>query len=624
MDNCIVCLEFNPDQFFRISIKTSEWKESNMQRIIEKHLWWWHLKKRRKGAVQWICRQCWQEISTFHQFYCKVENGHKQYELMTSFVKSDIEVESEIKNEDLTEEELKLFECETILNEDDVLPTRKRKPGRKCKLSTKEDIKSVDYGTSLNEELMPLEKRKRSKKDKGAFIQIEELPVVEVKSEINTGDNLKKYKEENESQSDNEVSNLFDSESLNDVWEPKSDNESSDTDNGNDDYNAIDSNGDDISNKSTNSNEQNKTATRKRKKRPRKPKTIERVESIRKENEFLAENNFQFFCNICKAETTDFQKLETHFRIEHQMKGYAMCCEAKMFKRSEIVDHIHIHSDPNYFKCQFCDKVLATRKTLVNHINCIHNAEQSNKYKCDKCDKSYARKYLYERHCLTIHLPDEKKQFQCTECNKRFPTQQILNHHVTRTHVKKYHKFCEICGKLLRNQYVMDRHMAEHSGAPQAKIPCDICGLELSNKYRLNRHKKMIHVEENLKEIVCPFCPKVSHSLNAHQHHVFNVHTTKRIHACHLCDKKFKRPMELKEHISTHTGEFLYTCPHCPKQFRNAANMHKHRKQNHRKEWEESRMKRFPHLKLDALTNRETGNICDSTNSALMMQSFAD
>lgn len=46
--------------------------------------------------------------------------------------------------------------------------------------------------------------------------------------------------------------------------------------------------------------------------------------------------------------------------------------------------------------------------------------------------------------------------------------------------------------------------------------------------------------------------------------------------------------------MATHTGEILYTCPHCPKTFVSNANMHSHRKKKHRKEWEETRLKRKP------------------------------
>ncbi|KNC32011.1 Transcription factor grauzone [Lucilia cuprina] len=323
-----------------------------------------------------------------------------------------------------------------------------------------------------------------------------------------------------------------------------------------------------------------------------------------------------------KKETTkklnlkiDFLKLKTHYRLEHQTLGYAMCCNKKFYNRGPLADHLRVHKNPNYFKCTICQRILAHRLSYENHLE-FHKQENKTReriFRCEKCDKSFFKKAVYDRHILS-HVPEEDRKFQCDECDKKFAAEYLVNQHKAFAHLNKYGKICDICGKTFRERFSFTRHMAEHNGKPPEKVPCDICGVELTSKYLLNRHKKKMHTEENQQEQKCPYCSKVSPNMHAHRQHVNYAHTMKRKHACNMCEKKFKRPLELKEHLSTHTGEPLYTCPHCTRTFISSANMHKHRKASHPKEWQESRLKKLNDQKLRELTIKEHLNRCATTN----------
>lgn len=573
MDNCVVCCKVNADTLSRITTKSIEWKKWDIQRIIEKHLWWWYLREPSDGGtLQWICGQCWQELSSFHKFYLSVEKEHNLYNHKVLHIKTDKEDLPSV----VIKEELPSFENEPLIV-DNLIQSEKPKRGRKKKVPENKES-----------------------------IRVEELPLVQIKNEHETID---QNKEEPKLEIDD--LDLMDNES-GDEWEQCFLDQNHSDEDFTDAENDFADPEEDILDIIYKKKSKTKTQTSKAKKilkncrkkytKTKKEKKVKAIKNesissmthvMKKNDEFIADNHFELSCSICGASLDNFNNLKIHFRKEHDILGYAMCCNKKFYKRGVLVDHINVHKDPNYFKCLQCNKALSTRRSYEKHME-THQQMKSGQllFTCEKCDKSFLKKAVFDRHVLT-HVPEEERNFQCAICNKKFASEYLRRQHVSLTHTNKYAKICDICGKLFRDSFSFIRHMAEHNGQPVAKVKCDLCGAELTSKYRLNRHMKMMHTEENQQEQICPYCSKISPNLNAHRHHVKYAHTLERKHACHMCDKKFRRPLELKEHLSTHTGEPLYTCPHCPRTFISSANMHKHRKLSHRKEWDEARLRKL-------------------------------
>ena len=52
--------------------------------------------------------------------------------------------------------------------------------------------------------------------------------------------------------------------------------------------------------------------------------------------------------------------------------------------------------------------------------------------------------------------------------------------------------------------------------------------------------------------------------------------TRKRGHECDVCEKVFRYPSKLAEHMRTHTNEKPYECDVCEKRFRNSSNLKTH------------------------------------------------
>ncbi|XP_073824109.1 transcription factor grauzone-like [Musca autumnalis] len=542
MDVCIVCLETNEDVLSRLKAGSMEWNKYNVQKVIEKHLWWWYFNVMDKEInSKWICNECWSQISSFHKFFLRVQKSHYFF---SSLCKKEYGYVTETKPED-----------------EEYATTTKALMAKSC----------------LNEDLVPLAKRRKD---------------VDCAT-INTSMMLVKTEEgiKMEEQFDMEF-NVSTSAHIDDS-EEQNDNKKFDNDWQNDE--SMETSGDDI--KEINVYKQRKKYVPKKVRKQKSPAEVSQAKLLKEYDEFISQNH-ELSCGLCDVSLKDFHHLNIHFRSEHNghnTKPYILCCGKKFSRRPQFVDHLHLHKDTNYFKCEHCGKVFPNRRCLTTHI-LFHDEDRKPAFKCDECGKVFLRKGTLQKHQL-IHVPEEQRHFQCTKCQKKFATESLRTQHIKEIHFY-VRLICDTCGKSFRDRQCFRRHIAQHNGISIPSFECDICGIKVTSMYGLNRHKKYQHTEENMQEQICPYCSKVSPNIAALKDHIHYSHTMQRKHACHLCEKAFKRPKELKEHISTHTGEALYTCPHCPRTFICSANMHKHRKNEHPLEWYETRMKRLSSMKL--------------------------
>ncbi|XP_013114071.1 transcription factor grauzone [Stomoxys calcitrans] len=291
-------------------------------------------------------------------------------------------------------------------------------------------------------------------------------------------------------------------------------------------------------------------------------------------------------CDVCNIAVENFATLKNHMRIEHSIEnGYVKCCDKKFCKRANLLYHIRRHVNPNCYRCEDCDQIFSDYQSLRNHLNVKHQKEEDKIYKCNECPKKFARKYLLEQH-RTFKHKDRCKQ--CKMCNRRYKTIEELEEHNKEPCAAGI--MCDICAKVIFGPGAFKRHQLEHDGGDAHKLQCDLCGSWHKDKYALRKHKRR-HLEPKTPH-VCDICNKVSPSREAMVSHKKYAHRSDRTFECEFCKKCFKRPISLREHLTTHTGAVLYTCPYCPKTFNSNANMHSHRKNVHPVEFEEARKRR--------------------------------
>uniref|UniRef100_W8AP83 Transcription factor grauzone n=1 Tax=Ceratitis capitata TaxID=7213 RepID=W8AP83_CERCA len=572
--SCILCLEKANISNDQINIDSEEAQAANACQIIKQHF------KEELSMMTYltnkvVCNQCWELVQTFHEFYVRVQNAHIA---ATNTLKSLQEMEipvTEIKIEPYAVDEL-------------ASPTKRRRgrPRRQKEDSTA--VENIPFHLKectvrIEPLILPFNINNCEDHDlENLEIKSEEMPCEIMDAVSNDVDCIQRSDIESESRMPKNSAQQHDELPL--VPKKKI---------------------------------VHKKRGLKRKRRESKPKLKQDDNKPRHKtsdyDDYIAQH-FKLSCFLCQKSLENFTVLKAHYREQHKTNGYVKCCGKKLLKRGVLVDHIHFHNDPEYFKCQHCGKLMSDRRGLETHLQYFHGSRERI-YQCDICSKSFFRREVLARH-YQIHAPEEEKHIKCTQCEKTFCSEYIMRQHLKLVHLHMYSKICDICGKSFRGNDALRRHLEEHSGLPRSLIKCDLCDAQLTTKYGLARHMKVMHTVEYQTPQTCPICSKVSPTLRAHHTHFKYMHATERKHACKLCDKAFKRPNDLREHMTTHTGEVLYTCTFCPQTFNSNANMYAHRKRKHPKEWAEKCAKKNNSNGMGKQIQKQLESILESADTA--------
>ncbi|KAM7343698.1 uncharacterized protein ACRADG_010648 isoform 2-T4 [Cochliomyia hominivorax] len=512
-----------------------------------------------------MCSGCAQELQNFHNFYMRIELAHKN---LANLVKTEDEKDNEGHKGVYKEMADCHAEPEIILEQpmstefgSDVacIKTEVEEVDSED-IPLKYSLKTDHFTKDLPKEIVkdPLEKTKKSKQNKILINSARKLRLKSKKSNCSR---------ENKTVTSKTKDITEDPDAYNEIEKNKSSSKSTEEED-------VEYSGESVTKKASTKNQA-------------KQRNNPDAQTLKEYDRIIADN-FQIECHICQITFENFVTLRKHFRVEHKQRGYARCCNRNFFSRSVLVDHIHLHMNPNHFKCQECGKVFSDRSTLVGHMK-LHD-DVSKLEKCNECGKVFVSSAKLKTHLLT-HYSTEK-MFPCTICGKFFTNTSILNHHIEAVHENKFVQICNICGKSIRCPTAFASHMETHE-LKTTPLSCDVCGLLLANKMGLKRHKNSQHPEGGKKEHKCHICSKISPTLRALKSHIQRAHEMGYDYKCTLCEKAFKRPAVLKEHMATHTGTALYSCPWCPKTFISNGNMYNHRKNAHPTEWAELQRQKY-------------------------------
>jgi len=227
-------------------------------------------------------------------------------------------------------------------------------------------------------------------------------------------------------------------------------------------------------------------------------------------------------------------------------------------------------------KCDKCDLAYSAFQSFKNHMDQFHKKALA----CEHCGMKFTLRNTLVKHKIDYHTLFPKKCDQCA--NLVLTAKQFFEH--LQAHGKNYigkTAPCEICGKMLKNKYVLKAHVeAVHEKKTKSgQFSCDECGKILGTKASLEYHRKSTHTQEFPYR--CEVCGKGFLKYNRMMTCTNNHHGIYK-YRCTECEYKTNKLLQFKEHMNSHTREIIFYCPVCNQQSNGTKNLGCHTKQVHK------------------------------------------
>ncbi|TRY53960.1 hypothetical protein DNTS_029803 [Danionella cerebrum] len=299
-------------------------------------------------------------------------------------------------------------------------------------------------------------------------------------------------------------------------------------------------------------------------------------------------------CPKCDKTFNRIGKYKSHTRVHTGEKPFQcdVCLQCYSTK-SNLTVHKKKHQDAEpvqrkEHKCHVCNKLHASRKTLIRHVKRFHpdnlqeffpqKKKKSEGWKCEVCLKSFSRRSHLEEHMI-LHSQD--KPFKCAYCDECFKSRFARLKHQEKFHLGPFP--CDICGRQFADTGNLKRHVeCTHGG--KRKWTCFLCGKSVRERTTLREHMR-IHSGE--KPHLCSVCGQSFRHRSSYrsvtEHGVLHlrVHHEDKRYECDECGKTFIRHDHLTKHQKIHTGERAHQCEECGKCFSRADHLTVHYKSIH-------------------------------------------
>ncbi|KAK0079418.1 hypothetical protein PV326_008740 [Microctonus aethiopoides] len=293
-------------------------------------------------------------------------------------------------------------------------------------------------------------------------------------------------------------------------------------------------------------------------------------------------------CDVCNQFCSTLKNLKRHSLMHGDKKYSCTVCKKWFFRPDTLKKHAEKHGhglldnliDEN--KLYESDDESFNRTSSVSTITSNENIKRdesdedgaSGEYKCQHCDKIMATKKGLRRH-VSMHKP-KAEPATCEICKKVCASQARLVLH-QKTHNKPKEKvpreyLCHICSKVYPSNSSLTYHMRTHTGVKPHV--CKTCNSGFTTTTSLANH---IRIHTGDKPFVCHVCSAAFAVSSAFRRHLTR-HTGEANYLCKTCGKAFKRLSTLKEHTYTHSGEKPYVCKTCGAAYSHSGSLFAHQK----------------------------------------------
>ena len=127
---------------------------------------------------------------------------------------------------------------------------------------------------------------------------------------------------------------------------------------------------------------------------------------------------YKHICPECGMMFLTETRIESHHKLVHENSGCFECknCDEVFKNPRKLKQHFrNVHLDP--VNCEICGKVIKSKHYFDRHMKTNHTSNEEKDYKCDFCPKAFAFKRTLNNHRM-IHTGE--KPFKCNYCDAKF------------------------------------------------------------------------------------------------------------------------------------------------------------------------------------------------------------